>query len=205
MPQPSARPTRRTQRERREASIEKLVDAAIETIQEDGYYRTTVAAISERAGLSGGGLFRHFDSRLALISRVAEEVSDRILDAYAASKDHLRAQPAPLRAGLGFLAQAVASPLVAVWHELMVAARTDEELRELIAPAIAKFYEGILEHTRANGLLDDVPEESRELALFSMVHMFSGAALTGSVYPRPDLDDKRIPLAEYYTLHTPIL
>ncbi|WP_405490237.1 TetR/AcrR family transcriptional regulator [Nocardia sp. NBC_00511] len=202
---PAEAPVRRTQRERREATIEKLVEATIATILEDGYYRTTVAAITERAGLSAGGLFRHFDSRLALIGRAAEEVSDRILAGYAASKAHLLAQPEPRQAALGFLAAAVASPLVAVWHELMVAARTDEELRKRSAPAIEKFYTGILEHTTDAGLLQDIPAESRELALFSIVHMFSGAALTGSIYPRPDLAARRIPLAEHYLLNTPVL
>ncbi|MBF6065827.1 TetR/AcrR family transcriptional regulator [Nocardia terpenica] len=201
----NAQPGTRTQQQRREAMVGRLIDAAIDTIVDHGYYRTSVSAVCDRAGVSAGALFRHFDTRLSLIARVAEEVSGRILAAYAAAGQHLREQPSPLRAGLAFLADAAETPLVAVWHEMMVAARTDDELRAMIEPAIQKFYNGIHTHTAEIGLLDAVPESAHELALFSMVHMFSGAALTGSVYPRPDLAAYRIPLAEHYVTHTPDL
>lgn len=196
---------RRTQQQRREAMIARLIDATIDTIIEQGYYRTSISAICDRAEVTPGALFRHFDNRLSLIARVAEEVSERILAAYATAAESTRGQPSPVRSGLQLLAGAAASPLVAVWHEMMVAARTDETLRELIAPAIGKFYDGIQAQAAASGVIDSIPDSSKELVLFSMVAMFSGAALTGSVYPRTDLDTYRIPLADYFIHRAPEL
>ncbi|KZM75246.1 hypothetical protein AWN90_17700 [Nocardia terpenica] len=206
MPEKSERAERRTQQQRREATIAKLVDAAIDTIIEDGYYRTTIAAICGRAGVSAGALFRHFESRLALIAVVAEEISRRIL----AEADGVLAVPRDERApqvesALRLLAGLAGSPLVDAWHEMMVAARTDRELRERIAPALPRFYDGILVRAKALGALDGLPESVHELAAFSLTHLFSGAALTGSVYPRPDLDARRIPLAVAWIRSTPEL
>ncbi|AFU00479.1 TetR family transcriptional regulator [Nocardia brasiliensis ATCC 700358] len=185
--------------------IARLVDATIDTIVAEGYYRTSISAVCNRAEVTPGALFRHFDNRLALIARTAHEVSQRLLAAYAAAAQHVRGQPSALRTALALLANTAQSPLVAVWHEMMIAARTDEQLRTSIGPAVEQLYAGIYTQANDMGLLDAVPDSSRELALFSIVSMFSGAALTGSVYPRPDLDSYRIPLAEYYATHTPQL
>ncbi|MEG8184227.1 TetR/AcrR family transcriptional regulator [Nocardia terpenica] len=194
---------RRTQQQRKEATVAKLIDAAIETIVQDGYYRTTVAAVCERAGVSVGALFRHFENRFALIAQVADEISRRILEAADAGLASARNQPDSVEAGLALLSGLSFSPLVAAWHEMMVAARTDEKLREHIAPALPMFYDGILERAKTLGALKDVPESMHEIVLFSITQMFSGAALTGSVYPRPDLDVKRIPLAVFLITHSP--
>ncbi len=199
----AARVERKTQRQRREATIAKLVDATIDTIIDHGYYRTTIAAITDRAGVSVGAMFRHFNSRHDLIAQVAEEISERVLTAGDGALAAARESQSPTESGIALLAALTATPLVAAWHEMLVAARTDSELRERIAPVLPRFYAGILDRANSLGILRDVPESMREVALFSLVHMFSGAALTGGVHPRPDLDAKRIPLAAYYFQHTP--
>ncbi len=50
----------RTQQQRREDTIARLLDASIETIVEMGYARASAAVIAKRAGLSVGALFRHY-------------------------------------------------------------------------------------------------------------------------------------------------
>ncbi|MFX0576493.1 TetR/AcrR family transcriptional regulator [Nocardia nepalensis] len=87
----SPRP-RRTQQERRAATVAKLVDATIAAIGEIGYQRATVQEICSRAGLSVGAMFRQFDSRLDLIVRTSEEVFARQLAAYHVVMEHLGAQ-----------------------------------------------------------------------------------------------------------------
>ena len=54
---------RRTQQERREGTIRKLLDAAAETLIEVGYSEASVQRICARAEVSQGALFRHFASR----------------------------------------------------------------------------------------------------------------------------------------------
>jgi len=58
----------RTQQERREETIGKLLDATIDTLADVGYARTSVREICSRAGVPHGALFCHFDSRLELIA-----------------------------------------------------------------------------------------------------------------------------------------
>ncbi len=196
---------RRTHAERRAATIDKLVTATIETILEIGYYRTSVKEICTRAGLSAGAMFRQFDTRLELMARVANDVTDQILQAFAESAPNIARQPDPLGAALQFLAMTTSAPTTDVWRELMMAARTDDQLREMVAPALPKLYEGVYVQTEALGLFDEIPESSRRVALFSMMHMFSGATLTRSLYPLPELDGQRIALATHYMKHTPEL
>jgi hypothetical protein len=69
-PAASAKP-RRTQQERRDGTVRKLLDAAAESLIELGYANTSVQEICKRAGVSHGGLFRHFSSRVELMIRVA--------------------------------------------------------------------------------------------------------------------------------------
>ncbi len=204
MTAPPPRP-RQSQQERRAATVDRLVTATVETILEVGYYRTTVKEICTRAGLSVGAMFRQFDSRLELIGKVAHDVTQQILDSYRSAADILRAQPEPRRSAIEFLAATTAAPLTDVWRELMMAARTDAELNAMIAPSLPMLYEGVFELTEELGLFADVPESSRRVVLYSMMHMFSGAALTRPIYPLPEIDAQRIDLALHYATHAPPL
>ncbi|GGM53447.1 putative HTH-type transcriptional regulator [Longimycelium tulufanense] len=181
----------------------RLLDATIETIVEVGYYRTTVQAVCVRAGLSAGAMFRQFDSRLALIAASADEVSRRLLDLFGSAVDRLTREADPLLAALEFLREAASSPLTDVWRELMIAARTDAELLDRIREPIARFYDGIYASAEQAGLLDQIPPPAREVTLYSMVHMFSGEAMTRVVYPRPDLEPQRLRLAHQVALDPP--
>lgn len=190
--------TRRSQQERRAATVDRLVAATVETILEVGYYRTSVKEICTRADLSVGAMFRQFDSRLELIGKVAHDLTAQILESYRAAAKDLQAQPDPRASAIEFLAQSAAAPLTDVWRELMMAARTDAELRAMIAPSLPLLYEGVYELTDELGLFGNVPESERRVLLYSMMHMFSGAALTRPIYPLPDIDAQRVSLAAHY-------
>lgn len=58
----------------------KLIDAAIETILEEGFYRASSNAIADRAGLSWGVIQYYFGSREALMLAVLEEGTTRLLE-----------------------------------------------------------------------------------------------------------------------------
>ena len=66
-PQEEPAHSRRTQAERRAATIERLVDASIAVLAESGYAGASVKAICDHAGVSQGALFRHFETRLELL------------------------------------------------------------------------------------------------------------------------------------------
>ena len=66
---------RKSQEERRE----EILEATLRLISEHGIEGTTVARIAEAVGLTPGALYRHFESRGALIYEANRVASDRAL------------------------------------------------------------------------------------------------------------------------------
>ncbi|WP_309230612.1 TetR/AcrR family transcriptional regulator [Nocardia sp. SYP-A9097] len=187
---------RRTQQERRAATVTKLVDATIAAIGEVGYQRSTVQEICGRAGLSAGAMFRQFDTRLDLIVRTAEEGFRRQIDGYRSTMEHLGAQDNALDTALRFLRAAQSSNLSHALREIFLAARSDTELCARIEPIAAAYYGEIVATLDRTGLLDDFPPNVREPIFFMMLHLFSGEAVVRGVYPRPDVDAAVLTLVE---------
>ena len=63
----------RTQQQRREDTIARLLDASIDTIIEVGYARASAKVITQRAQVSDGALFRHFPTMGDLMAATAHE------------------------------------------------------------------------------------------------------------------------------------
>jgi TetR/AcrR family transcriptional repressor of nem operon len=63
---------RRTDPSRKEATHERIVDAAARAIRRTGYGGTGVADIMKDAGLTHGGFYAHFDSREAMLAEAAD-------------------------------------------------------------------------------------------------------------------------------------
>jgi AcrR family transcriptional regulator len=148
-------PARRTQQERRESTVRKLLDAATEALIEVGYSSTSVQEICARAGVSHGGLFRHFSSRIELLIRVADDVGDGLLQLYRQDFERLRAStPDELVLALQLLRTNTQSRLHQAWFELLMAARTDRQLHDALVPiwtrrdeATQKLAEALLPQT----------------------------------------------------------
>ncbi|WP_029920910.1 TetR/AcrR family transcriptional regulator [Nevskia soli] len=169
---------RRTQQERREATVRKLLDAATEALIEVGYTNTSVQEICKRAGVSHGGLFRHFSSRIELLIRVADHVGDGLLALYRRDFERLRkSTPDELVLALKLLRTNTQSHLHQAWFELLMAARTDRVLHDALVPIWKRRDEATQQ--LAVALL---PETARKLPDFpimvdTMVTLFHGEAV----------------------------
>jgi AcrR family transcriptional regulator len=64
---------------------EAMVEAAVALIEEVGPYAVTVREVARRAGVSPGAPFRHFPTRMALLTAVAEEAMRRFQAEIAAA------------------------------------------------------------------------------------------------------------------------
>src|SRR3954463_4903442 len=62
----------RTSRKQKEATHERIVEAAARAIRRSGYSGTGVADIMKDAGLTHGGFYAHFDSREAMLAEAAD-------------------------------------------------------------------------------------------------------------------------------------
>ncbi len=59
----------------KEATHERIVDAAARAIRRSGYDGTSVADIMKQAGLTHGGFYAHFASRNAMLAEAADRAS----------------------------------------------------------------------------------------------------------------------------------
>jgi AcrR family transcriptional regulator len=187
-------PARRTQRERREATIAKLVEATIASILEVGYARTSVVEICRRAGVSHGGLFRHFGSLVDLVIAAGEEVARRQMASFQERFSALEDSDDPLRAALYLLRDGARAPINVVFYELLVAARTDADLHRAFAPFCARYANAIAAAALAIPGARRWPLDELAVLVSSAVHLFDGEALVRTLLPMPELEERRMQL-----------
>lgn len=81
---------------RSEATRRRLIDAAVDVFDEVGYAAAGRVAIVERAGMTKGALYHHFDSMDSLVAAVVDEGAATLLGAFRA----MCAPPSPALEGI---------------------------------------------------------------------------------------------------------
>jgi TetR/AcrR family transcriptional regulator, transcriptional repressor for nem operon len=87
----------------KEATHDRIVDAAARAIRRSGYNGTGVADIMKDAGLTHGGFYAHFSSREAMLAEAADRAGSESvarMERIAASSPPKQALPAMMRAYL---------------------------------------------------------------------------------------------------------
>lgn len=119
------------QAERRRITRTKLLDATIESLIDKGYPGTTTVEVGERAGLSRGAQLHHFPSRADLLIAATEHLTaERAKEFEAEVRARIAGGGDPIDTMVDMLWAMFSDPLYWAVIELMVAARTDPELRE---------------------------------------------------------------------------
>lgn len=134
---------RRSQEERTATTRGKLLDATIDCLFELGFTHTTTTEIAKRAGVSRGAQLHHFPTKAELVITAVDHLINRRRDEFV---ERFAALPADLRrpeAAIDMLWGIVSGPTFFAWLELMVAARTDSELRPVVAALSARFAETV--------------------------------------------------------------
>jgi AcrR family transcriptional regulator len=127
------RRARRSQAERRASSRAKLVTATVQCLAEQGYARTSLPEVVRRAGLSNGGLWRHFRSKGELLAAASLEAERTLLTTAterSASEGELSDR---IDAVVNQLMAWAAQPAMHAIVELLLASRGDDELRRALA------------------------------------------------------------------------
>jgi len=137
----------RTQQQRRDETRRALLDAAVESLIEVGFARTTTLEVQRRADVSRGALLHHFPSKAELlVAAVAHLAEMRAKELKQLSAELPPSSGARTDAVLGLLWQCFSGTFFQVAMELRTAARTDPELRPVLAPA---------ERVRSDAAADD--------------------------------------------------
>jgi len=66
------------ERKSREERINEITQAAMDVFLEKGYENTTMEAIAQRAGVSKGGLYHHFQSKDMILIMANDKISEKI-------------------------------------------------------------------------------------------------------------------------------
>lgn len=126
-----AAPRRRSQAERRAATRGALLDATLEVLVEVGYAGLTTGQVVARAGVTRGAQAHYFATKAELVVQALDHLTTRLVAEIVAQPlrraDGDRAQFELL---LNRLWEVNAGPASTALLELLVAARTDAELRE---------------------------------------------------------------------------
>lgn len=184
----------RTQRQRREATIARLLDVSIATITEVGYARASAKTIARHAGVSDGALFRHFVTMCDFMAATAREALRRQLELFTKRVTEIPEGKPPLEEVLTILRDITRNETAAVMYELMVAARTDEKLRTTLQDVLAEYSAKIYDTAKALPGADVFPSDIFPAVVALMTTTFDGAALVRAVLPQPDLEAQQIPL-----------
>ncbi len=131
-PPPTRRRRRRTQKERSAETKGLLLDATIECLAELGYTGATSQVIAERAGVSRGAQLHHFGSKGKLVIQAMEHLFDHRLEEFRQNFAEVPQGPGQIEATIDLLWQLVAGPAGYAYLELVMAARTDPELRDAL-------------------------------------------------------------------------
>jgi AcrR family transcriptional regulator len=184
----------RTQQQRREETVGRLLEASITSIIEVGYARASAAVITKRAGVSVGALFRHFETMSDFMAATASEVLRRQVDSFTKQVAQIPADRPALEAALTILRDITGGPTNAVLYELMIAARTDEKLNAHLRDVLAQYTAKILDAARALPGAEAIGGETFPVLVALMTNVFDGAAIVRGIFPEPDIEDQRIAL-----------
>lgn len=144
-PSAGAKRQRRTQEERRTATRAALLEATIECLVEYGYAHTTTTRVVETAGVSRGAQVHHFPTKAELVAEAVSYLADLRAEEIRVALDELPEGRERRLAALDMLWSVHTGSLFAASLELWVAARTDDELREQLAPIERSITQRLLE------------------------------------------------------------
>ena len=153
------------QSERSEKTRGKILDAAVRVLVEHGYAATSTTRIVAEAGLSRGAMLHHFPHKTQLMQAVLRRVLQVREEAFLAALEKLHGQSNSVDVVMDAFWEAVGAEEAFVpWLELTVAARTDPDLRVILAEAAEDLEQVIMSNFRR---LFDIADQPELVELFS--------------------------------------
>ncbi len=170
---PKTRRPRRTNAERSAETRAALLDATVSCLFDLGYAGTSTTVVCLRAGVSRGAQVHHFPTKASLVTSALSHVFDGL---HAQFRSAVGALPPDERRGdaaVELLWKLVSGPTFYAWLELLVASRTDPELREHVIRLDLRFADAI-RRTYA-----ELFPEAEASPMFAHAHEFLFALLEG--------------------------
>lgn len=169
--------SRRTQEERSSATRERLLDGTIACLVELGYVGTSTTEIVRRAGVSRGAQVHHFPTKADLVQHAIVHLAQRRKEELRRELERSRGGDDRVSLAVDTLWSAYAGPLFVAALELIVAARTDPELRPALEALQADIRSGIEEFCRQTFGPQAIRRRSFRDALELTIDVMHGLAL----------------------------
>src|SRR4051812_14619822 len=120
---------RRTNEQRSAATRARILEATIDCLAELGYAKTTTTEIADRAGVSRGAQLHHYPTKAELVAAAMGHLFDEREREFRGAITSIPPGPDRATRAVDLLWSIVSGRTFFAWLELVVAARTDEELR----------------------------------------------------------------------------
>ena len=208
MPELAAARAPRTQQQRRDETRGALLDAAVESLIEVGFARTTTLEVQRRAEVSRGALLHHFPSKAELLVAAVDHLAEmraRELKVLSRQLPHGRDGEGRIHSGprgrdeegrihsgprdvsrtdavLELIWQCFSGPFYQVSMELRAAARTDAELRPVLIAAERSLRDRIFAQARTLFGADVAEHPALERALDLTLQLMIGAANSAVIH-----------------------
>lgn len=111
---------------------DRILDAAVQSLIEQGAARTTTLEVQRKAEVSRGALLHHFPTHAELLSATVTDLVRRNEQSVFELLDKLQSAPDAVERAIRALALMMAQPPFMAELELWTLARTDEGLREAL-------------------------------------------------------------------------
>jgi AcrR family transcriptional regulator len=202
MPEPVRAP--RTQQQRRDETRRALLDAAVESLIEMGFARTTTLEVQRRANASRGALLHHFPSKTELLVAAVDHLAEMRAAELRLLSAELPAEGKGSRtdAVLDLLWQCFSGTFFQVAMELRTAARTDLELRPVLVAAEVALRDRIVAQARKLFGKEVSEHPGLERAIDFTLQFMIGSAMTAVLHEDARLD---ILIDDFKTLFPTVL
>jgi AcrR family transcriptional regulator len=132
-------PRRRTQEERSTRMRARLLDATVDCLDRLGYAGTTTTEIAKRAKVSRGAQLHHYPRKEDLVIASVEYVFRLRLEEFGRAFASIPAETDRRPIAVDLLWSVFQGPIFHAWLELVVASRTDKNLREALRAMNERF------------------------------------------------------------------
>lgn len=180
--------TARKPQARSVATRESVLDAALECLVERGYARTAMADVAERAGVSRGAQLHHFPTRAGLLAATVEHLAERRLAEFRRAWEQRDPVDDAIDAAVDFVWEAYSDPTAYASLELLIAARTDDDLLAHLRP-VADRFEKMLEDADLALAQDATARQQRSALRKLVVTTMQGLAVMRIVEDDPSYVD----------------
>jgi len=162
-----------------------ILEAAIDCLEKYGYARTTTQLIAQVAEISRGAMLHHYATKQELISSVIDYTMYKRMEQFIGRINSLsEAERIKEHAGIEVYWQSLLTREFTAYLELMLAARTDAELRDIFLPK-ARNYDRV----ERQEVLRVFPEWEGKKKEFDLAMDFCITTMEGLLLNRDIWDD----------------